>query len=140
MKSALYLKTSEDGIYHLLYSNELKLSHFKVICFYAELFGFISQALALIRLLSAKLRSFAEIEVKSCLNLLLGELLKFPHCGADFQISLFFFFCFFFKPFPVFPCKRILPSLCIRIMTVCLTSCPIYPCLTKVTLKQQPAG
>lgn len=96
MKSALYLKTSEDGIYHLLYSNELKLSLFKVICFYAELFGFISQALALIILLSAKLRSFAEIEVKSCLNLLLGELLKF--------------------------------------------FCPIYPCLTKVTLKQQPAG
>jgi len=75
MKSALYLKTSEDGIYHLPYSNEQNFSHFKVMCFSAELFGFLSQAPALIMPLSAKLRSLAETGVKSCLNLFLDELL-----------------------------------------------------------------
>lgn len=75
MKSALHLKTSEDGIYHLPYSSELNFSHFKVMSFYAELFGFFFQAPALIMLLSAKLRILAETGVKSYLNLFLDELL-----------------------------------------------------------------
>lgn len=110
-----------------------------MICFYAEFFCFISQALALTTLLSAKLRSLGETGIKSCLKLLLGDL-QFLHCGTHFQPSNTHIFQFFSKYFPIFLCKLTLSFLGIGIMTVSLNTYPIHPCLTKVTLGQQSAG
>lgn len=141
MKSDPYWKTSKEVFYYLPYSNEQKPSHLKVICFCAEFFCFISQALALTTLLSAKLRGLGETGIKSCLNLLLGEVLKFPHSGAGFQTSnIYLYFTSFLNPFQFFHVKLFFFFLCTGIMTVSLTTYPIHPCLTKVTLERQPAG
>lgn len=106
MKSDPYWKTSKEVFYYLPYSNKQKPAHLKVICFCAEFFCFISQALALTTLLSAKLRGLGETGIESCLNLLLGEVLKFPHSGAGFQTSnIYLYFTSFLNPFQFFHVK-----------------------------------